>query len=58
MTLSPLAEGNQYSVYQVLIGRTWYTIEPGMPLLWQTKGMRGYRMFDGYGHLVKVSTIK
>jgi len=50
-----LAEDNKYYLYQILVGDTWYSIDPWLPFLPQVRGMIAYRMLDKHGNIVKHS---
>jgi hypothetical protein len=53
MNLSVFEEDNKYELYEVLIGNDWKIIHPWLPLMQQVRGMRGYRLWDYEGHIVK-----
>ena len=44
-----------YDLYQILVGETWYSIDPYLPLMPQTRGMRAYRVLDSHGSVIKQS---
>lgn len=45
--------GFVYAKYQVLIGDQWKTIDLSLPFAQQIRGMRGYRLWDFNGKIVK-----